>query len=428
MNLTYSQLIRGNRNFRNLFWGQLISELGNWFNFVAGLGVVRLVSDASPVSAGILLFLRTVPFSVLMPFAGTFADRISRRALMIWTDVARAGFALIFLLVSKPEDLWIAYAGSVLISSASAFFEGAKNAATPNITGRDGLLSGTALMFSTRFLLMAIGAALGGVASVYFGYKVAFIINSVSFLVSAFSIWLIPEDAMREKDSAAREKKSFFHELKEGLHYTIASPFALTILIMNIIWATGGGATNLVFEGLGVKVFSTAQLNTDYIYSAFLTANGIGLSIGMLIAHRVEAFVERRNFTRGFIGWALLIHGVLFAAAGLMPNLWLACVFIILSRALIGAEYAVQETMFQRSLPDYIRGRISTLDRGAEITVFGLSSYFAGVSLNYISAQLLTVIAGLLASSSGLVWFLRGETDSSKFQVQNSNLEEELET
>lgn len=420
MNLTYSQLIRGNRNFRNLFWGQLISELGNWFNFVAGLGVVRLVSDASPVSAGILLFLRTVPFSVLMPFAGTLADRISRRALMIWTDIARAAFALIFLLVSKPEDLWIAYVGSILVSTASAFFEGAKNAATPNITGRDGLLSGTALMFSSRFLLMAIGAALGGIASVYFGYKVAFIINSVSFLVSAFSIWLIPEDEMREQESFEREKATFFQELKEGLHYTIANPFALTILIMNIIWATGGGATNMVFEGLGVKVFSTAETNPDFVYSALLAAGGIGLSIGMLLAHRVEAFVERRKITRGFIGWALIIHGFLFAAAGFMPNLWLACFFVILSRTLIGAEYAVQETMFQRSLPDYIRGRISTLDRGAEITVFGLSSYFAGVSLNYISAQLLTLIAGILASSSGVVWFLREKKkENSKFEIED---------
>lgn len=411
VSLTYGQLLKGNRDFRNLFWGQLISELGNWFNFVAGLGLVRLVSDASPVAAGLLLFLRTVPFSVLMPFAGTLADRVSRRTLMIWTDVARAVFALVFLLVSRPEDLWIAYVGSILVSSASAFFEGAKNAATPNITGRDGLLSGMALMFSTRFLLMAIGAALGGVASVYFGYKVAFIINSISFLVSAFSIWLIPEDAMRESESAMREKASFFQELKEGLHYTIANPFALTILIMNIIWATGGGAANMIFEGLGVKVFSTSEMNTDYVYAIFLTASGIGLSIGMLLAHRVEAIVERTKTTRGFIGWSLIIHGIFFAAVGFMPNLWLACVFVILSRALIGAEYAVQETMFQRSLPDYIRGRISTLDRGAEITVFGLSSYFAGVSLNYISAQLLTLIAGILASSSGVVWFLRNRVD-----------------
>ena len=316
MNLTYGQLIRGNRHFRNLLWGQVVSELGNWFNFIAGLGLVRLVSDASPMAAGILLFWRTVPFAVLMPFAGTLADRMSRRALMIWTDIARAGFALIFLFVSRPEDLWIAYGGSILISTASAFFEGAKNAATPNITGRDGLLSGTALMFSSRFLLMAIGAALGGVAAVYFGYRAAFIINSVSFLVSAFSIWLIPEDAMREKETAGRVKAPFMQELKEGFYYTMTNPFALTILVMNIIWATGGGATNLVFEGLSVMVFSTAEMNFDFIYAAFLTANGIGLSVGMLIAHRVEAVVERRKMTRGFIGWSLIIHGILFAAAG----------------------------------------------------------------------------------------------------------------
>ena len=183
----------------------------------------------------------------------------------------------------------------------------------------------------------------------------------------------------------------------------------------------------MVFEGLGVTVFSGESMNPDYVYSAFLSASGIGLTIGMLIAHRVEAFIERINFTSGFIGWSLIIHGILFAIAGFVPNLWLACVFVILSRTLIGAEYAVQETMFQRSLPDYIRGRISTLDRGAEITVFGLSSYFAGVSLNYISAQLLTLIAGILASSSGVVWFLRNK-QSSKFQVQGSRLEEKLET
>ena len=55
MNLTYWQLIRGNRNFRNLLWGQVISELGNWFNFIAGLGLVRVVSEDSPRAAAVEL-------------------------------------------------------------------------------------------------------------------------------------------------------------------------------------------------------------------------------------------------------------------------------------------------------------------------------------------------------------------------------------
>ncbi len=197
MNLTYAQLIKGNRNFRNLLWGQIISELGNWFNFIAGLGLVRLVSDASPAAAGILLVCRLLPFAFLSPIAGTFVDRFSRRQAMIFSDLFRLAVALMFLFVTSAENLWIAYLATVLHSAFGAFFEGAKNAATPNMTGKDGLLAGTALMFSTRFLLMAIGSALGGLAAAVFGYKIAFIINAASFLVSAFSVWLIPEEATR---------------------------------------------------------------------------------------------------------------------------------------------------------------------------------------------------------------------------------------
>ena len=144
-----------------------------------------------------------------------------------------------------------------MVSGASAFFEGAKNAATPNITGKEGLLSGTALMFSTRFVLMAVGAAFGGLAAALFGYKAAFIINSASFFVSAFSIWLIPAESMREKSPEERRleilekgQPSFYAEIREGIEYTLKTPFALTILWMNVIWAAGGGATNIVSRDL----------------------------------------------------------------------------------------------------------------------------------------------------------------------------------
>ena len=180
-NLTYLQLIRGNRDFRNLLWGQIVSELGNWFNFIAGLGLVRLVSDASPAAAGILFVCRLLPFALFSPIAGTFVDRFSRRQVMIFSDLIRVVIALMFLLVTSKENLWIAYFATVLLSTFGAFFEGAKNAATPNLTGKEGLLAGTALMFSSRFLLMAIGSALGGWAAAIFGYKVAFLINAASF-------------------------------------------------------------------------------------------------------------------------------------------------------------------------------------------------------------------------------------------------------
>src|SRR6476660_8662884 len=205
--LTYGELLRGNRNFRNLLAGQFISELGNWFNFIAGLGLVRLVSDASPLAAGLFFLVRLVPFAIMSPIAGTFVDRFSRRQVMIATDVIRAFVALSFLLVTDAKHLWIAYLATMVLHTMGAFFEGAKNAATPNLTRKEGLLAGTALMFSTRFLLMALGSALGGWASAVFGYHVAFLINAASFLISAYSVWLIPEEATRDAKTGERMKK-----------------------------------------------------------------------------------------------------------------------------------------------------------------------------------------------------------------------------
>ena len=423
--LTYGELIGGNRNFRNLLAGQFISELGNWFNFIAGLGLVRLVSDASPTAAGLFFLARLLPFALMSPIAGTFVDRFSRRTVMIATDLLRSVLALSFLLVANAENLWIAYLATVLLHTFGAFFDGAKNAAAPNLAGKEGLLAATALLFSTRFLLMAVGSALGGWAAAIFGYKAAFIINAASFLISAFSVWLIPEDATRDEDTAERmsgkqPRESFMTELREGFSYALTNRFALTILIMNVIWATGGGAINIIFERIGGVHYAAAEgWNPDIAVAMLWTATGLGLTTGMLIAHRTSIYLDRKGRNRGFIGWTLIVHGVLFSAAAYMPKLWMFAIFVFVSRAIVGVEYAVQETMFQRSLPDYIRGRISTLDRGAELTVFGLMSYAASGLMFYITPQTLTVMSGILSALSGVVWFVRqGKVESRELKVE----------
>ncbi len=383
--------------------------------FIAGLGLVRSVSGGSAMAAATLFVCRLLPFALLSPIAGAFADRFSRRQLMIWTDLIRGLVAFAFLFVHGPTDLWIAYSAMAVLSGSSAFFEGAKNAATPNLTGANGLLAGTALMFSTRFLLMAVGSALGGVASVMFGYDFAFIINGLSFFISAYTVWLIPEESTRDSETAARQKElrpSIFSELKEGVEYTIKNRFAFTILLINIIWALGGGAINMVFERLGGTYFAQLHgLNPDNAVALMWVANGLGLFIGMMIAHRVDGVLGLRKARGKFIGWGLIIHGLVFAVGGLMPSILLFCVFCLVSRIIVGTEYAVQETVFQKSLPDYIRGRISTLDRGAEITTWGLASYLAGLSTYIISEQSLTVISGIIAALSGVIWFMREGSD-----------------
>jgi MFS family permease len=409
--LTYTQLLRRNRSFRRLWIGQVISELGNWFNFIAALGLVRVVSHAAPEVTTIVLISRLVPFTLFAPLAGAFVDRWSRRTVMIATDLVRVVIALGFLLVRGPEDLWIAYVCTAALSFFGTFFEAAKNAAVPNITGERDLLAGNALMFSSRFLLMSIGAALGGWTAAHVGYQAAFVINALSFFASAYSVWLVPEKETRSERVVSEEPKSLYRgywsDMREGWSYIVSHAPVLTILGINILWATGGGAMNLIADRLGALVFAGENgISPDSAVAAFYFAGGFGLFIGMMIARRVGAFFELRQRTVAFIGWSLFIQGIFYAFAGVMPTLVGACVLVAISRVLLGAEFAVQETLLMRLVPDHLRGRVSTSDRAAEMMIWTFSTAVAGWSLHWITPRLLTVISGLLSGTAGLLWLM----------------------
>jgi len=414
--LTYIQLLRRNRSFRRLWIGQVISELGNWFNFIAALGVVRLVSHAATEAATILLIVRLVPFTLFAPLAGAFVDRWSRRTVMIATDLLRLVVALGFLFVRSPQDLWIAYLCTGLLSLFGAFFEAAKNAAIPNITGERDLLAGNALMFSSRFLLMSVGAALGGWASARFGYQTAFIINAISFLASAYSVWLVPEEETRQTvppradngngGSRLRRHSGYWRDIREGWSSIVTHGPVAAILGANILWATGGGAINLIAERLGALVFAGPKLSQDSAVAALYFANGLGLFIGMMIARRVGAYFELRGTTVRFIGWSLFTQGIFFALMGVVPGLFLAGLMLTISRILLGAEFAVQETLLMRLVPDNLRGRVSTTDRAAEMLIWTFSTGVAGWSLHLIKPQTLTIFSGLLSGISGIGWLI----------------------
>lgn len=409
--LTYTQLLRRNRSFRRLWIGQVVSELGNWFNFIAGLGLVRVVSHASAEVTTVLLISRLVPFTLFAPLAGAFVDRWSRRRVMIATDLLRAVVALGFLFVRSPGDLLIAYVCTALLSAFGAFFEAAKNAAVPNITGERDLLAGNALMFSSRFLLMSVGAALGGWTAAHVGYQAAFIINAVSFLISAYSVWLVPENETRKQEtddsrySNRKRHEGYWTDIREGWAYIVSHRPVAAIIGANILWATGGGAVNLIVDRLGALVFAVG-IEPDSAVAALYFAAGLGLFGGMMLARRVGSYFEFKGTTVGFIGWSLIIQGLLFAVMGVTPGLFLACCFLFVCRVLLGAEFAVQETLLMRLVPDNLRGRVTTTDRASEMLIWTLSTAVAGSSLQLISPRTLTIVSGLLSGTAGILWLI----------------------
>src|SRR4030088_3583461 len=118
----YVSLLRSNRNFRLLFIGQMISQLGDWFNAVA---VYALLLDltGSATAVAWMLIVQFLPVAFVGPLAGVVVDRVDRRRLMIGTDIMRGSLILGLLLVLRPGDVWIAYVVMALTVGGSAFFE-----------------------------------------------------------------------------------------------------------------------------------------------------------------------------------------------------------------------------------------------------------------------------------------------------------------
>src|SRR5262249_54537942 len=156
------------------------------------------LSGSAYMTAAVLV-ARLLPFLLVAPLAGVAVDRGNRKRILIVADLIRAVIALGDLTTGIGAPVWGVVLCTGVMSSASTFFEAAKNASIANMVTRQELLTANVLMFSTRFLQLSVGAALGGVTAAKFGYNAAFFINSMSFIASAVFLWRIPAAMMQRR-------------------------------------------------------------------------------------------------------------------------------------------------------------------------------------------------------------------------------------
>ena len=123
----YFAVLRTNRNFRQLYIGQTISQLGDWFNAVA---VFALLLDltGSATAVAWMMIVQFLPVAIVGPLAGVVVDRVDRRRLMIGTDLLRGSLVLVLLVIRRPDQVWIAYVVTAVCVSAQAFLEPTRTA------------------------------------------------------------------------------------------------------------------------------------------------------------------------------------------------------------------------------------------------------------------------------------------------------------
>ena len=140
----YGELLRGNRSFRFLWLGQVVSQMGDWFDTIA-VYTITLRLTGSSRSVALIMVARFLPSVIMGPLSGVVADRFSRRSIMITADLLRAVVVLGFLFIRRPDQMWLIYVLTVLQLAFSAFFEPAKTAAIPSIVSDRELLPANAI-------------------------------------------------------------------------------------------------------------------------------------------------------------------------------------------------------------------------------------------------------------------------------------------
>lgn len=403
---TYLALLRSNRNFRLLFIGQMISQLGDWFNMVA---VYALVLDltGSATAVAWMMIVQFLPFAVVGPMAGVVVDRVNRRTLMIAADGVRGVLVLGFLLVREPDQVWIAYVVMGLTVSGSAFFEPARTATIPNITSAEELLPANALSSVFWSAMLAIGAAVGGAVTLLAGRNVAFLINAASFFLSAVFIAGTRYDATPPRATRATRgfaQLSGWSDLVEGLRYLRHHSHVAALMFVKFGWGIAGGLL-LLLTIFGQRVFPVAGSTAAGI-GILYGARGIGAGLGPVTLRWILG--QTPAALRRTIGPAYFMIGFFYVVLAFAPTLAVAALAVMFAHFGGSVLWVFSTVLLQLEVPDEFRGRVFAAELALVTLSSSVSSYWTGYQLDHAgwSPRTLSLLLGVLFMIPGGIWLL----------------------
>jgi MFS family permease len=389
----YWRLLRHNRDFRLLYTGTLISLGGDWFLTVALLDLVLQLTGSATL-ASLMLLCQSLPIFLVTPFAGHVVDKVDRRKLMIAVDLMRSVACLLPLLARTPALLPFAYAGVILISVGSAYFEPAAQAALPNIVEAHELSAANVLMGSTWGTMLAVGAGIGGLVTMTFGRNVSFIVDAVSFLFSAFVLWRMR--ARFSEERARREHPPLLESIRETVAYAKAHPRVFGLLTSKGGYGLGAGVVAML-SVFGKEVFAAGAFGIGLLFAA----RGIGALIGPFVARALSRTPDGQYRLIGFSG---LLFGLGYTALGLSHSLAVGAAAICLAHLGGGAQWQISTYGLQNETPDWIRGRVFAADYGFVTLTMALSSLGAGIASDHWGPVVATVGTASVASLWGVFW------------------------
>ncbi len=405
------------RNFKLLLGGQLVSQVGDKFHMIA-LAFWVLDSTGSTSKMGAVLAVSLIPSLVLGLFSGAFIDRYPRKMIIVGTDAIRGGVLLIFawFMAAGQMDFYFILVLQMILSVNAAFFDPAIPAVIPQIVDKHQLGRANAMHQSVNSFAMIGGAALGGIAVSTLGYMWIFVLNGISFLISAGfeSLIKIPSAGLM------RDNSSLASEIRAGYRYLFGSRSLMVVLFMVMVIHFFVGAIEVFMPVIAHRITGDGPKALGIFQAAL--AGGI-MAMSLLLSRMSIAGKEKTALFSSVAAMGVVQIATWYVArSSEMAMIGFSVCFFLWGCAMIRAAISFK-TLLQTYAENRFGGRVfaaaSTIGNAsipAAMIVFGLL-------LEDIDSSTLLPVSGLTLTGLGLISYALFQEERNDPKKQLTRLE-----
>jgi len=385
-----------NRDFRYLFLAELVIFGGDWFALIPLVTLLQQLTG-SGLPGALALTADTTVIALALPFAGTVADRVDRRKILIIANLAAIAAISLLFAVRSPGVAWLGPVAIGLAAAAKAFYTPAASAALPNVVDPADLPAANALGGSAWGTMLIIGASLGGIVTAVSNPYVCFAITVVCLMLAASLVWRVRRPMQAERDAAAAPAHPL-HAIAEALGYIRRHPRVLSLVTVKSAVGLGNGVL-AVFPILATVVFPIGSIGTGLLFAA----RGLGALIGPLLLRRV---LGHRSWLMPGLAISMSFYGLAYLGVAVSPWFWAALVFVTLAHVAGGGNWVMSNYALQIEVPDSLRGRVFATDMMIATLAISVSLLFAGALVDLVDPRALFAICGSVTLLYGIGWRL----------------------
>jgi MFS family permease len=379
-----------NRNFSLMWTGQLISTMGTALtSLAASIYVFRLTDSA--LSVGLMLMATAAPSLVVGLFAGVFVDRFDRKKIMVTADLIRAVLVLLIPFLAPLNILWL-YVIVMLSSAIGQFFDPAHESVLPEVASDEELAAANSLIAISSFGSTAIGFAASGLIASAADISWAFYLDSLSFLISGFCIYLI-----RIKPIQIEEETSVsvvISNLRAGVRQLADTPILRSLFTAQLPVLVAFGLSNALLLPFALRALEA----TEFEYGLQEGLTSIGFVIGsLLMANIFDRIREGAWMAMSYLGMAVV--GIIYSFLHSVP---LAILVLTISGFLNAPSSIGRRIIVQRNTPREMRGRVNSAFFVSRDVLFLIGMGLAGladvidVRMMYLSASIILLFGAVL--------------------------------